>query len=270
MTQTQTVISRDGTSLACWRTGDGAPLLLVHGGLCDHLSWYFTVPLLAAHFTVWTYDRRGRGDSGDTRPHSPQREADDIEAVLAAAGEPAHLLGHSAGGIAALHTALRTNTLRSLLLYEPPYIATGVRNKPAPAILEEMERLLAAGDADAALAIAMRETVDMGDAEIDSLRLSPGWEHLRAAARAIPCDWALWNDQPPPASLAAIATPTLALRGSKSPAWLRAATEAVAVALPHAQLVTMEGEGHSAMVTSAERFAGEVLRFTSSLAGSAR
>ncbi|HEX4007883.1 MAG TPA: alpha/beta hydrolase [Acidobacteriaceae bacterium] len=263
MTQTQTVISRDGTSLACWQTGAGAPLLLVHGGLCDHLSWYFVVPLLAQHFAVWTYDRRGRGQSGDARPHSPEREGEDIEAILAAIAAPAHLLGHSAGGIAALHAALRVPNLLSLMLYEPPYIATGARAKPGPAILQEMERRLAADDPDAALAIAMRETVDMSDAEIDSLRSSPGWEHLRAAARAIPYDWALWDDQPSPEALAAISAPALALMGSNSPAWLQSATRAVAAALPHAQLVSMEGEGHSAMITAPERFAAEVVRFAS-------
>jgi pimeloyl-ACP methyl ester carboxylesterase len=263
MTQMQTVNSRDGTPLACWRTGNGAPLLLVHGGLCDHLSWFFAEPLLALHFTVWSYDRRGRGQSGDTQPHSPQREADDIEAILAAIREPAHLLGHSAGGIASLHTALRFSTLRSLMLYEPPYIATGARAKPARAVLEEMERLLAAGDPDAALGVAMRETVDMSDVEIDTLRCSPGWEHLRAAARAIPYDWALWDDQPSPEALAAIMTPTLVLMGSKSPAWLRAATQAVAAALPHAQLIMMEGEGHNAMITAPASFAAEIVRFAS-------
>jgi pimeloyl-ACP methyl ester carboxylesterase len=261
MTQKQIVRSLDGTQLACWQTGSGAPLLLVHGGLCDHLSWFFVAPLLAQHCNVWTFDRRGRGESGDTRPCSPLREAEDIEAILAAMGQPAHLLGHSAGAVAALHAALRTGTLLSLMLYEPPYIGAGARARPDPAILEEMERLLAAGDPDAALEIAMRETVDMAPAEIEGLRKSPGWEHLRAAARAIPCDWALWDDQPSPQALAAIRTPTLALMGSKSPGWLRAATQAVAAALPDAELVVMEGQGHSAMVTAPALFAAEILRF---------
>lgn len=263
MTQMQTVTSHDGTHLACWRQGNGAPLLLVHGGLCDHLSWYFVTPLLAEQFTVWTFGRRGRGQSGGTLPHAPQREAEDIEAVLAAIGEPAHLLGHSAGGIAALHAALRVPTLRSLMLYEPAYIAGGARAKPDPAILRQMEHLLDAGEPDAALAIAMRETVDMSEAEMSGLRSSPGWEHLRAAARAIPYDWALWDDQPSPEALAAIATPTLLLMGSKSPAWLQSATRSLAAALPHAEVVVLDGEGHSAMVTAPRRFADEVAHFAS-------
>jgi len=265
MTERLTVTSRDGTLLACWRTGNGPSLLLVHGGLCDHLSWFFAAPLLAEHFTVWTYDRRGRGQSGDGCSHSPQREAEDMEAVLAAAGAPAHLLGHSAGAIASLHAALRVNTLRSLVLYEPAYIAAGARAKPAPAILVEMERLLAAGDPDAALAIAMRETVDMTDAEIDSLRHSAGWEHLRAAARAIPHDWVLWDDQPAPSALAKIGVPALVMMGSESPAWLRAAADAVAAALLHAKRATLAGQGHSAMITAPEQFSDAVIDFAAAL-----
>jgi pimeloyl-ACP methyl ester carboxylesterase len=263
MPESLKVTSRDGASLACWREGDGPPLLLVHGGLCDHLAWYFVVPLLARHCTVWTYDRRGRGQSGAAGPLSPHREAEDIAAIVAAIGEPAHLLGHSAGGIASLHAALAGLPLRSLLLYEPPYVAAGARKKPGPEILREMEQRLAAGDPDSALSVAMRETVDMSGAEIDSLRRSAGWEHLRAAARAIPYDWALWDDQPSPQALAAIRPPVLLLRGSKSPAWLQSATAALASALPHAQLVTMEGEGHSAMISAPALFAAEVLRFAS-------
>jgi pimeloyl-ACP methyl ester carboxylesterase len=246
--------------------GNGAPLLLVHGGLCDHLSWYFVTPLLAEQFTVWTFDRRGRGQSSGTLPHAPQREGEDIEAILAAIGEPAHLLGHSAGGVAALHAALLVHKLRSLMLYEPAYIADGARAKPDSAVLQQMERLLAVGDPDAALAIAMRETVDMSEAEINGLRSSPGWEHLRAAARAIPYDWALWDDQSSPAALAAIATPTLLLMGSQSPAWLQAGTRSLAAAIPHAELVVLEGEGHSAMVTGPLHFAAEITRFASAQA----
>jgi len=265
MTQKQTVTSRDGTSLACWRDGEGPPLLLVHGGLCDHLAWFFAVPLLARHFSVWTWDRRARGQSGDVGQSSPQREAEDIEAIVAAIGQTPHLLGHSAGGIAALHAALSGLSLRSLMLYEPPYIAAGARAKPAPAILVEMERLLAAGDPDAALAIAMRETVDMTDAEIDSLRHSAGWEHLRAAARAIPHDWVLWDDQPAPSALAKIGVPALVMMGSESPAWLRAAADAVAAALLHAKRATLAGQGHSAMITAPEQFSDAVIDFAAAL-----
>src|SRR5208283_5201874 len=103
------------------------PLLMAHGGLCDRFAWYFVVPLLARKFTVYTFDRRGRGASGDTPPYAAEREREDIAAILRAIGEPVHLLGHSAGGILALQTAERTRDLLSLILYEPGYIVDGAR-----------------------------------------------------------------------------------------------------------------------------------------------
>lgn len=255
------ILSSDGTALACWRQGQGAPLLLVHGGLCDHLAWHYVVPYLAQHFTVWTFDRRGHGQSGNTLPHSVAREIEDIEALLEAIGEPAHLLGHSAGAILALGAAERIENLRSLILYEPPFIVDGARDRPEPEVLAEMERLLAAGDPDAALRIAVRETVAISDAEIDVLQKSAGWEHLRGAAAAIPYDWKIWNERFDPQQLRTIGTRTLVMMGATSPAWIRASTQAVAAAFGRAELVTLDGQGHSAMFTAPELFVREVANF---------
>lgn len=263
MNAASTLVSADGTPIAWWREGSGPALLLVHGGLCDHLAWYFVTPLLARHFTVWSFDRRGHGRSGDTAPHSVEREVEDIEAMLRTVGEPAHLVGHSAGAILSLAAARRGAELRSLILYEPPFIVDEARAWPGAEILEEMERLLAAGESDQALRIAMRETVALTDAEIDRMQSQPGWEHLREAARAIPTDWKIWDEPFEPAPLKEVRTPTLLLEGSESPAWIRASTEAVGRALPNAALVEMAGQGHSAMITAPALFADEVVRFAS-------
>src|ERR1700722_893960 len=142
----ETVISADGTGIAYWREGSGPPLLLVHGGVCDHLAWRFVGPFLARKFTVYTCDRRGRGESGDTPPYAVERELDDIDALLQMIRDPAHLLGHSAGGILALLAAERTDSLLSLILYEPAFVVDGARQRPGPDVLEKMRSLLAAGD----------------------------------------------------------------------------------------------------------------------------
>ncbi|MGC2636757.1 MAG: alpha/beta hydrolase [Acidobacteriaceae bacterium] len=260
------VRSADGTPLACWRAGAGPPLLLVHGGLCDHMAWYFVEPLLAQHFTVWSYDRRGHGRSGDTPPHSVAREVQDVIAVLSAIGEPAHLLGHSAGAILALEAAARIAgfappALLSLILYDPPFVVEGARERPDPRILAQMENLLAAGEADLALRIAIRETVDLSDPEIDAMQAGSGWDHLRACARAIPNDWKIWDERLLPDTLRSIRTRALLLMGSASPAWIRAGTQAVLAALPNATLVILEGQGHSAMIAAPALFAGEVAKF---------
>lgn len=267
MNGAMSVASTDGTPLACWREGSGPALLLVHGGLCDHLSWYFVAPLLARHFTVWTFDRRAHGRSGNTLPHAVAREVEDISAALAAIGEPAHLLGHSAGAILVLKAAEHHADLRSLILYEPPFVVEGSRRRPEPGVLHAMEELLAAGDPDAALRIAMRETVDLSDAEMDAMQASPGWDHLRAAASAIPYDWKIWDERLDPDQLGRMRTRALVLMGSESPAWIRAGTEAVLAALPNAALVVLQGQGHSAMVTAPEQFADEVVSFAAPGAG---
>lgn len=256
-----TVLSKDGTRIACWRQGTGPPLLLVHGGLCDHLAWYFVGPLLAQRFSVWSYDRRAHGQSGDTPPYAAEREVDDLQAVLREIGEPAHLLGHSAGALVALRSAPRIEKLRSLIVYEPPCIVQGTRERPSPDLLRQIEGLLAAGDPDEALRLAMRETVSLSDAEIDAMQTQPGWEHLRDAARAIPHDWAIWEAQLDLASLNEVSAPALVMVGSRTLPWLRAGSLAVLEALPSARLAELEGQGHSAMVTAPELFAGVVERF---------
>jgi pimeloyl-ACP methyl ester carboxylesterase len=156
-----TAKSADGTRIAFWRDGQGPPLLLVHGGACDHLAWYFVVPVLAQAFTVYTYDRRGHGESGNVLPYAVEREVEDVEAMLVAIGEPAHLLGHSAGGILALEAAERVDNLLSLILYEPAYVVPGARERPNPEVLGQMNALLSTGNRAEVVRIAIRETLGL-------------------------------------------------------------------------------------------------------------
>jgi len=257
----ETVTSADGTRIAFWRTGSGPPLVLVHGGLCDHYAWYYVTPLLERHFTVYTFDRRGRGGSGDTQPYAPEREREDLAAILQAIGEPAHLLGHSAGGILALQTAERARDLLSLILYEPGFIVAGTREPPAPDVLAAMLSRLAAGDREGAMRIAMRESVGASETEIAALSSLPGWTRLLAVADAIPNDWALWQEPFIAGNVREMRTPTLMLVGSQSPQWLRQGTEAILAALPNARKVVFSGQGHSAMFTVPQLFAQAVIEF---------
>jgi len=257
----ETVISADGTGIAYWREGSGPPLLLVHGGVWDHLAWHFVVPFLARKFTVYTFDRRGRGESGDTPPYAVERELDDIDALLQMIRDPAHLLGHSAGGILALLAAERTDNLLSLILYEPAFVVDGARQRPAPDVLEKMRSLLAAGDPDEVIRIAMRETLALSESEIAAMEAGPGWEHLRAVAHTVPDDLELWNVPLVPESVHAVRTRTLLLTGSESPAWLQQAAQAVQAALPFARLRVLAGQEHHATLTAPEMFAQVVTNF---------
>lgn len=114
----ETVISTDGTPIAYQRAGSGPPIVLVHGTLGVSKRWPI-VPLLEPHFTVITFDRRGRGDSGDGPDYSLEREAEDIAALASAIGGGVSLLGHSFGALCALEAALLIPRLRHLILYEP-------------------------------------------------------------------------------------------------------------------------------------------------------
>jgi pimeloyl-ACP methyl ester carboxylesterase len=256
-----TATSADGTQIAFWREGQGPPLLMVHGGACDHLAWFFVAPLLARVFTVYTYDRRGRGESGIVLPYTVDREVEDVEAMLGAIGEPAHLLGHSAGGILALETAERTNNLLSLILYEPAYVVPGAREKPNPEILEKMNALLSTGNRAEVVRIAIRETIGLPEAEIAAMEQGPGWEQLCSVAHAIPYDWKLWDRELAVDRLSTIQAQALVLMGSESPKWLKKAAETLASALPGAELKTLEGQAHSAMITSPALFAQAVVEF---------
>lgn len=257
----ETVTSADGSRIAFWREGSGPPLLLVHGGVCDHLAWYYVLPFLAKKFTVYTYDRRGRGESGDTPPYSVEREVEDLAAMLAAIGEPAHLLGHSAGAMLALMAAERCDDLLSLMLYEPAFLIEGVRKPPGPEVLEQMKSLLAAGERDEVIRMAIRQTVEFSEDQIGAMEVGPGWEQLRSVAHSIPQDWELWGQPFIAERVSAVRTRTLLLMGSESPLWLKAAARAVLATLPHATLEVLEGQGHHATITAPQMFAKAVLKF---------
>src|ERR687898_2699225 len=124
------VTSRDGTTIAFDRLGDGPPVILVCGGSTDRTANAGEAELLAEHFTVFNYDRRGRGDSGDTAPYAVEREIEDIDAVIAAAGGSASVYGTSSGAALALEAAASGLAITKLALWEPSYIVEG---HPRPA-----------------------------------------------------------------------------------------------------------------------------------------
>src|SRR5713226_348150 len=122
------VFSKDGTALAFDRIGNGPPVILIDGALCYRGMGQSgqLAALLAPHFTVFTYDRRGRGGSGDTPPYAVEREVEDLAAVLADAGGSACVYGHSSGAVLALEAA-RTVPFKKLAMYEPPFMVDDSR-----------------------------------------------------------------------------------------------------------------------------------------------
>jgi pimeloyl-ACP methyl ester carboxylesterase len=260
------VVSRDGTEIACWTSGEGPPLVLVHGAVADHRRWRPLLPYLEPHARVNALDRRGRGASGDAPGYDLARELEDVaavvDAVAAASGSAVDLYGHSFGGLCAYGAATLTANVRRLVLYEGwPPVDPAARELPA-GVGERLDALLAEGDHDAVVETMFREVVRMPEAELTALRAQPSWPARVAAAPTITRELrALPRVAFDPAQAARITAPTLLLTGSDSRDPFAADTATVAATLPDARVVVLEGQQHVADILAPELVAGHLVAF---------
>jgi pimeloyl-ACP methyl ester carboxylesterase len=242
----ETTRSADGTSIAFDQEGDGPALVLVVGAFCDRSTSERLATMLAPKFTVLRYDRRGRGSSGDSPPYAVEREIEDLQAVVAAAGAPAFLFGHSSGGALALEAVIAGLPVTRLVAYEPPYIVEGTRVRPER-LAERVSQLLDADKRSEAAELFLIEGPESPPEVVTRMKGAPMWPRFEALAHTLPYDLAIVGDQRvPTARLATIDVPTLVLSGGASPRWARAAVEAVASAVPHSQHLVLEGQTHNA------------------------
>jgi pimeloyl-ACP methyl ester carboxylesterase len=254
------VTSGDGTSIAYWRSGTGPPLVLVHGTTADHTRWARVLPQLESRFTVHAIDRRGRGGSTDHPDYALAREVEDVAAVIDAIGEPVFLLGHSYGAICALEAALRTPGVRRLILYEPPIPLDGPIHPPG--VVEKIQRLIDAGEPEAALEVFVREVVGMPEHELTVYRSLPQWQVRVALASTIPRELALDRTYSfDRERMAALRTPTQLLLGGESPPIFRDVIALLDGAVPDSRVAVLPGQQHVAMDTAPDLFLREVLAF---------
>lgn len=258
------VTAPSGVRLACEVSGEGPPLVLVHGAGSARWGFDLLRPLLEESFTVIAVDRRGRGGSADGRRYELEREFEDVAAVVRAAragGEAdgrAFLLGHSYGGLIAAGAAPLIEGLEKLVLYEPPM--GGVL--AAPDVVARWRELAERGAREQMVWEFLHEVGGYSEAEIDDLRGTPAWDGRLRVAHTVPreleAEHVFRLDR---RSLAGLAPPTLLLLGSRSPAWARRSTGAYAEALRDATVRRLEGHGHGAAVTGPELLASEIEGF---------
>jgi pimeloyl-ACP methyl ester carboxylesterase len=243
------VTSADGTPIALERTGDGPPVILVGGAFNDRTTVAGLAATLAPRFTAVAYDRRGRGDSGDSPSYAVQREIDDLAALIAHVGGSASVFGHSSGGILALEAAQQDAGIDKLVVYETPYVLGGTRPRPAADVLARLQALIDDGRRDEAAVLFLTEQVGVPSAVVEGMRAGQSWGWFTGLAHTLPYDVAVCGPGLvlPADRLATIAVPTLAIDGGNSPEWMRSATRAVAEAIPRARYVTLDGQDHGVL-----------------------
>jgi pimeloyl-ACP methyl ester carboxylesterase len=242
------VRSQDGTAISYERAGSGPALIIVDGALCSRAFGPSArlAAQLAPHFTVYRYDRRGRGQSGDTAPYGPSREVEDVEALVTAAGGSATLLGLSSGGALALEAAASIPGIVRVVAYEPPYVDDtgergGDRFEPA------LRRLVDAGDRGGAVKYFMRDMVGVPAPLVAIMRLMPWiWRKLEAVAHTLPYDAAVMTGfRIPRERLATIRVPVLVMNGSKTDPRLRDAARAIAGTIRGSRYAELAGQTHN-------------------------
>jgi len=250
--------SRDGTHIAFDRIGQGPPVVIV-GGAFSWRRWKGFVELadlLSGRFSVLNYDRRGRGDSGDTPPYALEREFEDLQAMISIAGGSASVWGMSSGGILALEAARAGVAIEKIAAYEPPFIVDSSDGLPPDDFVPQVGALVDRGRRSEAVKYFMARVMGMPSVIPSLMSLwPPMWSKLKATAHTLPYEAALIDryvrGRPVDDTYwARVATPTLIVSGEKSPEKLRKGAAAIAAALPNAEHRTLPGVSHNVKMSA--------------------
>lgn len=244
----ETVISKDGTTIAFDRSGSGPPVVLVCGASVARGTNAQLAELLSTGLTVLNYDRRGRGDSSDTAPYAIEREVEDLAAVIDAAGGSAGVWGSSSGGALALIAADRGLPIAKLALWEPPFVPDGFPKPPSDQV-EQYETMIAEGRRGDAVEYFMTKVVGMPPEFAAQARSQPWWGATEAIAHTLSYDARIMRSVEDPAKLASrVQVPALVNAGTVVP-WMGVAATALANALPEGQVGILEGQSHDVDMT---------------------
>lgn len=247
------VTSKDGTKIAYDKVGRGPALILVAGAFSYRKfpQQVELASLLSEYFTVYNYDRRGRGDSGDTQPYDVAREIEDLQALIDEAGGSAYVWGLSSGAALALRAVEKGVNITKLALHEPPFVVKEEDRKPPRNFTRHTTDLISKNDRTAAIKYFMTKGMGAPSFVVSMMRIMPGvWSNLVAVAHTLPYDAALLDGYMDGKKLPAdwknnVKVPTLVIEGTESPASLRNSAQALADVLPNAQLLSKKGLGHT-------------------------
>ncbi|WP_188454821.1 alpha/beta fold hydrolase [Virgibacillus oceani] len=241
------VISKDGTRIVYEKIGTGLPVILVDGAMCYRASGPMRplASLLSKWFTVYTYDRRGRGESSDTQPYKIKREIEDLEALIGEAGDTAFVYGISSGAVLALKAAGALGSkIQKLALYEPPFTFGEDARVASESYTNSLNELLSAGRNGDAVELFMKN-VGIPEKVIVGMRQSPMWSQSEALAPTLAYDDAIMGDGTVPIDDAkAVAIPALVLDGGSSPLFMHEAADSLNESMPSARRYTVKEQTH--------------------------
>ncbi|SCL34478.1 Pimeloyl-ACP methyl ester carboxylesterase [Micromonospora nigra] len=241
----ETVVSADGTVIAYEKSGSGPPVVVIGGGLNDRAMFTPFAQLMSEHFTVYNYDRRGRGDSeyGDPERFTMDREVEDLAAVIAVTGEPTAVFANCTGGMIAIYAAAHGVPMSKLGLYEPPYNSP----KATPAQIAQLKQFIEEDRREEAVTLFARDMVRFITEEtLENFKQHPAWQAFKSMAPSALYDAVISVDHNaiPHGLLPKVEVPTLILSGCDSSAAIQAACVTLSQEIPNARLIRLEGEGH--------------------------
>jgi pimeloyl-ACP methyl ester carboxylesterase len=244
-----TTFSKDGTKIVYDKTGQGPALIIVAGAFQDRMAMGVYAEPLSRHFTVYNYDRRGRGESGDTQPYAVEREIEDLDSLIQQAGGSAFVFGGSSGGVLTLDAAAHGLNITKLAIYEPPFVIDDTRDPVPEDIVGQLKDMIAAGRRGDAAEIFMTRGSLMPADMVSGMRTQPFWPNVEAVAHTLVYDATIMGGTmqgtPLPVDRwAAITIPVLVIYGRAGPAWSGNAAEALIKLLPNAGRQALERQFH--------------------------